>query len=151
MNVEENCIPTNLWKDGKWSKEKSVIVKLELWFNLFQAVQRFKKSARAMEAQAYCFTSHSWAISRHRHSWCKETLIDVFIYARPAKLWKPTQITNNHSQLLLSSQSSIAFRVKHAAPISDKRSLTETSVCISENLVWATSRFMNMNIQLLLL
>lgn len=74
--------------------------------------------------------SHSWTfpntgianIKAHWH---------VFPYALNLQNSESTQITNNYSQLPMNNQSSIAFRVKHAAPISNKRSFTETRLYIS--------------------
>lgn len=87
-----------------------------------------------MEVQAYCFISD---IFIHEHFQTQAQLMQrnptaAFLYAKLAKLWKPTQNTNTYSQLLMNSQSSIAFRVKHATPVYTKRNFTEISLYTSD-------------------
>lgn len=60
MNMEENCIPTSLGKDGRWSKEKST-VQSSSWNSdqiYFKQHEDFKNQQELWKHRLiYCFTS----------------------------------------------------------------------------------------------
>lgn len=126
MNVEENCIPIGSRKDRKqWSSWN--------WSHLLKWCKDFKSQ---QELQKYWLSNETFMdVFRHRCSRFEEIPTDFFIGTNSAKLQNLIQITNNHSQLPLSrSQIGVAFRGKHADPLSDRRSLTEKSLSTSNSI-----------------